>query len=108
MHLLSARILASRVTTDQIARSKTRAFLGESIGLYTLMAEDGDLSERLDGAVDSKQLLKKHLYNEAKSFRELECLAEHLDNVETISSHATLLQEFVECQLEPGAPADIM
>ena len=93
MHLLSARVLASRITSDQISRNKTRALLGESTGFYALLSEEEDLTEVLDGSADSKRLLKRHMYDEGKHFRELECLAEHLDNVETISSHATIIEE---------------
>lgn len=93
MHLLSARVLASRITCDGISRTKTRALLGESIGYNNLRLHDNDLTEVLDGSAASKKLLRRHMYEEAKSFYELERLAEHLDNVETISSHVTIIEE---------------
>lgn len=93
MHLLSARILASRVTSDQIARSKTRALLGESVGLSNLLIDDDDLTEILDGSAEKRRILKKHLFNEAKSFQELENFIEHLDNVETIAGHTYIIEE---------------
>ena len=95
MHLTAARMLASRVSGSQIARSKTHAILGQTMDLAALDSEDEneDLTEVLDGSANHKRLLRKHLYSEAKSFRELEALIESLDNMETVTSMGYLLQE---------------
>ena len=94
MHLTAARMLASRVHSAEIARSKTRAILGESVDFVSLEnGDDEDLTEVLDGSADQKRLMKKYLLAEAKSFRELEILIEHLDNIETVTSMASLMSE---------------
>lgn len=93
MHLLAARTLASRVTSDQISRGKTRALLGESVGIAYLEADDEDLTEVLDGSADQKRLLKRYLLDETKSFRELEALIEHLESIETIGTHIQFFEE---------------
>jgi len=94
MHLTAARMLASRVSSSEIARSKTRAILGESLDFINLEAgDDEDLTEVLDGSADQKRLMRKHLLGEAGSFRELEALIESLDNIETITSMGSLLHE---------------
>lgn len=95
MHLLSARVLASRITADQIAQNKTKALLGESIRYDILASGIEAMISVSDENVNLKRLLKKHMFEEARSFRELEALAEHLDNVETISSHAFIIEELV-------------
>ena len=90
-------MLAARVPSAEISRSKTRAILGESLDLVSLDTDgdDDDLTEVLDGSADQKRLMKKHLLAEAKSFRELEALIEALDNMETITSMGQLMQELV-------------
>ncbi|KAE9376803.1 hypothetical protein N431DRAFT_401256 [Stipitochalara longipes BDJ] len=94
LHLNAARTLASRITSNAIAKCKTRAILGDSIDFFALeTGEDEDVTEVLDGSGERKRLLRKHLLAEAKSFRELETLIECLDNIETISSMAALMKE---------------
>jgi nuclear pore complex protein Nup107 len=95
MHLTAARMLASKVSSSHIARSKTGAILGESLDLVNLESEleDEELTVSLDGSEDLKKHLKRHLLAEAKSFRELEALTETLDNIETVISMTGLLQE---------------
>jgi nuclear pore complex protein Nup107 len=95
MHLTAARALSSRITSTEIARSKTRAIIGQSVGFEGLddMGEDEDLTEVLDGSANEKRLLKKYLLAEAKSFRELESLILALDNMETITSLGQLMEE---------------
>ena len=94
MHLNAARALASRITSNAIARCKTGAILGDSIDFFTLeLGEDEDVTEVLDGFGEQKRLLRKHLLAEAKSFRELETLIECLDHLETVSSMAALMEE---------------
>ena len=95
MHLTAARALSSRITSLEIARSKTRAIIGQSVGFDALgdMGEDEDLTEVLDGSANEKRLLKKYLLAEAKSFRELESLILALDNMETITSLGQLMEE---------------
>ena len=97
MHLSAARILASRVPSSEIALSKTRAVLGESLDFIGLeMVDDEDLTEVLDGTADKKRLMRMHLLAEAKSYRELEVFVEHLDNIETVTSMASLMNEYVD------------
>lgn len=95
MHLTAARMLATRLTSSDIARSKTRAILGQTIDFDMLESagEDDDLTEVLDGSADEKRLMRKHLLAEAKSFRELETLILSLDNMETITSLGQLMNE---------------
>ncbi len=94
LHLNAARTLASKVTSNVIAKCKTRAILGQSIDYFTLESgEDEDLTEVLDGSGEQRRLLRKHLVAEAKSFRELETLIECLDNIETVTSMAALMKE---------------
>jgi nuclear pore complex protein Nup107 len=94
MHLTAARMLASRVSSQDIARSKTYAIIGESMDFVALESnENEDLTEVLDGSADDKKFLRKHLLAEAKSFRELEALIESLDNMETVTSMGYLVHE---------------
>jgi nuclear pore complex protein Nup107 len=94
MHLNAARKLASRTPSSTIARIKTPAILGKGYDFNNLEAgDDEDVTEVLDGSAKQKRLLKQHLLDEAKSFRELECLIECLDNMETSSSMAVLQSE---------------
>lgn len=93
MHLTAARILASRVSSHDISRSKTYAIIGESMDCNALELNGEDLTEVLDGSADDKQFLRKHMLAEAKSFRELEALIESLDNMETVTSMGHLLHE---------------
>jgi nuclear pore complex protein Nup107 len=94
LHLNAARTLASRITSNAIAKCKTRAILGDSVDFFALeSAEDEDVTEVLDGSGEQKKLLRKHLLAEAKSFRELETLIECLDHLETVSSMAVLMEE---------------
>ena len=94
MHLTAARMLASKVSSAAIARSKTPAILGQSLDLVSMEAgDDGDLTEVLDGSAERKRLLRKLMLAEAKSFRELESLIESLDHIETVTSVKTILFE---------------
>jgi nuclear pore complex protein Nup107 len=87
-------MLASRVSSQDIARSKTYAIIGESMDFVALESnENDDLTEVLDGSADDKKFLRKHLLAEAKSFRELEALIESLDNMETVTSMGYLVHE---------------
>lgn len=79
-----------------VASNKTRAILGTSQDFIALESDaEEDLTEVLDGSADQKKLLKRHLLAEARSFRELEALIELLDNMETTSSMAQLMDEYV-------------
>ncbi|KAH8808390.1 107-domain-containing protein [Xylogone sp. PMI_703] len=96
MHLTAARLLASRVPSAEIARMKTPAILGQEVELEDLDAEnedDQDLTELLDGLAEQKRLLKKYLYAEAKSYRELESLVILLDNIDSLRSLADAYEE---------------
>lgn len=100
MNLLAARHLASRVSCEQITRRKTRALLGDSVGVAFLEADEEDLTEVLDGSSENKRLLKKYLLDEMKNFRELECLTEHLEYIESISRHTEAFEQQVPiCRL---------
>ncbi|KAG4427709.1 hypothetical protein IFR05_016806 [Cadophora sp. M221] len=94
MHLSAARELAIKARSSEIAITKTPAILGKSFDFPELInSGEEDLTEVLDGSADQKRLLKKHLLAEAKTYRELETLIECLDNLETVSSMAGLLDE---------------
>jgi nuclear pore complex protein Nup107 len=95
MNLTAARMLASRITSSDIARNKTRAILGQSLDFEQLeyAGEDEDLTEVLDGSADEKRLMRKHLVAEAKKFRELETLIQSLDHMDTIASLGHLMKE---------------
>ncbi|KAH8665778.1 107-domain-containing protein [Tricladium varicosporioides] len=94
MHLNAARILASRVSSSVIARSKTQALIGETLDFTALEnGDDEDITEVLDGSAERKKLLRKHLLTEARNFRELEALSESLDYIETVSSLDCLMIE---------------
>ncbi|KAE8443343.1 hypothetical protein EG329_001986 [Mollisiaceae sp. DMI_Dod_QoI] len=100
MHLNAARKLAVRVPAATIAQIKTRAIIGDSFDFDALESgEDEDLTEVLDGSADHKKLLRKHLLDEAKNFRELECLIECLDNIETVASMESLIKEENEANM---------
>lgn len=89
-------MLASRVPSQDIARSKTYAIIGQGLDFTGLESSDEneDLTEVLDGLAEDKMFLRKHLLAEAKSFRELEALTESLDYMETVTSMGYLLQEY--------------
>jgi nuclear pore complex protein Nup107 len=95
MHLTAARALATRLPSSIIARSKTRAIIGQSVDFDGLeeTGEDEDLTEVLDGSADEKRMLKKYLLAEAKNFIELETLIMVLDQMETITSFGQLMEE---------------
>lgn len=94
MHLNAARILASRVSSSVIARSKTQALIGETLDFTALEnGDEEDITEVLDGSAERKKLLRKHLLAEARNFRELEALSESLDYIETVSSLDCLMIE---------------
>ncbi|KUJ20234.1 uncharacterized protein LY89DRAFT_682004 [Mollisia scopiformis] len=94
MHLNAARKLAVRVSAAMICQIKTRAILGDSYDFESLeLGDDEDLTEVLDGSADQKRLLRKHLLDEAKNYRELENLIECLDNIETVASMECLINE---------------
>lgn len=94
MHLNAARKLAVRVPAATICHIKTRSILGNSYEFEALESgEDEDLTEVLDGSADQKRLLRKHLLDEAKNYRELENLIECLDNIETVASMECLIKE---------------
>ena len=84
-----------RINSSDVAKSKTRALIGQSMGFEGLedMTEDEDLTEVIDGSANDKRLLKKFLLAEARSFRELETLTLALDNMETITSLGQLMDE---------------
>lgn len=101
MHLNAARKLAVRVPAAVIAQAKTRAILGRNYDFEALESgEDEDLTEVLNGSVDHKKVLRKYLLDEARTYRELECLIESLDLVETIASMECIIQEYV-CVFNP-------
>src|ERR1700710_199869 len=89
-------MLASRVPSQDIARSKTYAIIGQGLDFTSLESNDEneDLTEVLDGSAEDKMFLRKHLLAEAKSYRELEALTESLDYMETVTSMGYLLQEY--------------
>jgi nuclear pore complex protein Nup107 len=95
MRLSAARSLASKVSSSEICKNKTRAILGRNLDFHELEhgSEDEDLTEVLNWSSDANRLLRKHMLAEAKSFRELETLIESLDNMETIASMGELLHE---------------
>lgn len=94
MRLPAARMLASRISSSDIARRKTHAILGQSLDFAGLEAgDDEDPTEVLNGTAERKGLLRRHMLAEAKNFRELETLTETLDNIETISSMEILMRE---------------
>ncbi|KAK6593880.1 Nucleoporin NUP84 [Botrytis cinerea] len=85
MHLSAAFTLSQRISSSEIALSKTRALLGESLDFQGLDSEDNeDLTERY---------LKKYMVEQAKSFRELETLALTLDRIESVWGLYYLMQE---------------
>jgi nuclear pore complex protein Nup107 len=89
-------MLASGVPSQDIARSKTYAIIGQGLDFTALESNDEneDLTEVLDGSAEDKMFLRKHLLAEAKSYRELEALTESLDYMETVTSMGYLLQEY--------------
>lgn len=94
MHLNAARSLAGRISSNQIARTKTHAILGDSLDFKALeMVDDSDASEKFDGTAQKRHQLKQHLLAEARSFRELENLIEALDYLETAASIAGIRNE---------------
>ncbi|KAI9644561.1 Nucleoporin nup84 [Ciborinia camelliae] len=94
LHLSAAFTLAQRISSSAIARSKTRAILGESLDFHGLESEDNeDLTEVLDGSADKKRHLKRYMVEQAKSFRELETLAVTLDRIESVWGIYYLMQE---------------
>lgn len=95
MHLTAARALASKIPSAEIARSKTRAIIGQSVDFDSLedAGEDEDLTEVLDGSASEKRMLRKLLLSESKSYRELENLICALDSMETIASFGQLMDE---------------
>ena len=94
MHLSAAFTLSQRISSSEIALSKTRALLGESLDFQGLDSEDNeDLTEVLDGSADKKRYLKKYMVEQAKSFRELETLALTLDRIESVWGLYYLMQE---------------
>ncbi|THV48960.1 hypothetical protein BGAL_0218g00020 [Botrytis galanthina] len=97
MHLSAAFNLSQRISSSEIALSKTRALLGESLDFTGLESEDNeDLTEVLDGSADKKRYLKKYMVEQAKSFRELETLALTLDRIESAWGLYYLMQEATE------------
>lgn len=85
LHLSAAVNLSQKITSSQIALSKTQALLGESLDFQGLESEDSeDLTEVLDGFADKKRYLKKYMVDQAKSFRELETLSLTLDRMESL------------------------
>lgn len=88
-------MLASKVSSSSICRSKTSAIVGRSLNFDELEynGEEADLTEVLNWSSERSQLLRKHLLTESKTFRELETLIESLDYMETIASMGELLVE---------------
>lgn len=94
LHLSAAVNLSQKITSSQIALSKTQALLGESLDFQGLESEDNeDLTEVLDGFADKKRYLKKYMVDQAKSFRELETLSLTLDHMESLWGIHYLMQE---------------
>ena len=93
MRLLSAKSLMAKIPSSSIAFSKTRALIGEAVDFSGLEGGDDDMTEVLDGSADRRRYLKRYLVEQAKSFRELESLAQALDLIETVKSFETLLAE---------------
>lgn len=94
LHLSAALTLSQRIPSSEIALSKTRALLGESLDFQGLESEENeDLTEVLDGSADKKRHLKKYMVEQAKSFRELETLALTLDRIESAWGIFFLMQE---------------
>jgi len=95
MHLNAARLLASKVPSNSIARNKTGKILGRSLDFKNLEmdSEDEDLTEVIDDSAEYRYILKKHLVAEARSFRDLEAFTEFLDNIESATSTFDLLHE---------------
>ena len=95
MHLNAARTLAGKVPSSAIAQSKTGKIIGRSQDFKSLefQGEDEDLTEVIGESAEYKQLLKKHLVAEARSFRELEAFTEFLDSMESATSSFDLLHE---------------
>ncbi|TVY48292.1 Nucleoporin [Lachnellula occidentalis] len=93
MHLLSAKCLLLKIPSSSIAFSKTRALIGEAVDFSSLEGADDDMTEVLDGSADRRRYLKRHLVEQAKSFRELETLTRALDLIETVTSFETILAE---------------
>jgi nuclear pore complex protein Nup107 len=93
MHLISAKSLMQKIPSSRIAYSKTRALIGEAVDFTSLEGEEEDMTEVLDGSADRRRLLKRHLIEQAKSFRELEALIQALDLIETVRSLEIILVE---------------
>ncbi len=77
-------MLASRVSSSAISKRKTEAFIGESVDLLSLEQDDEDPTEADPDSAEETKLLKRHMFAEAKNFRELESLIECLDILEPI------------------------
>ena len=88
-------MLSKRVPSSEISKSKTISILGESVNLFAtdIDLEEEDLTEVLDGSPNKKALMKQHLLDEARTYRELEILIEALDNLETLGSVQELHNE---------------
>lgn len=87
-------MLASRVPSSAIAKSKTQKILGEPVDFFSLESgDDEDLTEVMGSSADEMRPLRKHLLDEARSFRELETLIECLDNLETVTSMVGIMTE---------------
>ncbi len=84
MHLSAARVFAFRVPSSVIAKRKTEACIGESVDHLSLEQDDEDLTEAAPDSPEEMKLLKRHMFAEAKNFRELESLIECLDILEPI------------------------
>ncbi|TVY20527.1 Nucleoporin [Lachnellula arida] len=93
MRLLSAKSLMLKIPSSSIALSKTPALIGEAVDFTGLEGGEDDMTEVLDGSADRRRYLKRHLVEQAKSFRELETLAQALDLIETVKSFQVILKE---------------
>lgn len=93
MHLTSAKCLSERMPSSEIALNKTRTLIGETVDFNGLEGENEDLTEVLDGSAHRRRLLKRHLLEQSKPFREFEALIQALDLIETVRSVEVIMVE---------------
>lgn len=96
--LAAARELHRAVSADYISLNKTPALLGESLDLAGLETEtdDEDITTRDEKSAEQMRLLRHHMFAEARSFRDLECLIEALDYLDICSNSIHAMERFVE------------
>ncbi len=94
MHLNAAKTLAINMSSDEICVNKTNSILGDA---FTLT--DMEIEEDYDDVMDEEEelrahrgrLLRKHMLQEAKSYRELEHLTLALFHLEDAANHVDML-----------------